>query len=58
MKFLRDTTKLLKAVLEEIFDEAAYSRFLDRNQLSPSQASYAAFVREQELTKARRVRCC
>ncbi len=58
MKILRDTASLFKAVLKEIFDEAAYSRFLERNQLPHCRASYAAFVREQELAKARRVRCC
>lgn len=50
--------RLLMAVLREIFDESAYSRFLKRGQLAPSRAAYAAFYREYEVVKARRPRCC
>lgn len=46
------------AILREIFDESAYSRFLARHQLSPSRDSYAAFWSEHEHGKARRPRCC
>jgi hypothetical protein len=42
----------------EIFDEAAYSRFLRARQLVSSREAYAAFLREQETAKARRPRCC
>jgi hypothetical protein len=46
------------ATLREIFDEAAYTRFLARHQIESSPAAYAAFWREHEATKARRPRCC
>ena len=51
-------TGLLLSVLREIFDEAAYSRFLVRHKMSSCPRAYAAFMREQELSKARRPRCC
>ncbi|MCU1296652.1 MAG: hypothetical protein JWO91_930 [Acidobacteriaceae bacterium] len=46
------------AALREIFDESAYTRFLDRQKVSSSRETYAAFLRENELAKARRPRCC
>lgn len=46
------------AVLREIFDEAAYARFLSRKQLLASRDSYAAFLNESAHAKARRPRCC
>jgi len=49
---------LLVSALREIFDESAYVRFLDRQQLASSTEAYAAFCREYELAKARRPRCC
>jgi hypothetical protein len=49
---------LLWAALREIFDEAAYNRFLDRRQLTSSREAYAAFWHEYDATKARRPRCC
>jgi hypothetical protein len=49
---------LLISTLREIFDESAYERFLLRHNLSRSRDTYAQFLREQELTKARRPRCC
>ncbi|HUK88260.1 MAG TPA: hypothetical protein VLT85_11390 [Terriglobales bacterium] len=49
---------LLRAALREIFDEAAYERFLAREGAAASRASYADFLREQEVRKARRPRCC
>ena len=50
--------RILLATLREIFDEAAYLRFLARHEMSSCPRAYAAFMREQELTKARRPRCC
>jgi hypothetical protein len=50
--------RLLLCSLREIFDEAAYSRFLARHEMSSCPRAYAAFMREQESTKARRPRCC
>jgi hypothetical protein len=49
---------LLMATLREIFDEAAYSRFLNRTQMVSSREAYAAFCREYDTAKARRPRCC
>lgn len=50
--------KLLLATLREIFDESAYQRFLARRGVAASQGSYAEFLREVEVSKARRPRCC
>lgn len=58
MKFLRKSAILVWAALQEIFEESAYRRFLQRNQVASSRESYAAFLREQEFSKARRPRCC
>jgi hypothetical protein len=58
MKFLRKSASLMWAALEEIFEESAYRRFLQRNQVASSREAYAAFLREQEFSKARRPHCC
>jgi hypothetical protein len=50
--------RIFWAVLREIFDEAPYSRFLERFRLSSSPAAYSAFCRERESRCARRPRCC
>jgi hypothetical protein len=50
--------RFLVAALHEIFDEAAYWRFLERNRMERSRESYAEFVRENEIATARRPRCC
>jgi len=44
--------------LREIFDEAAYARFLNRAGIASSNEAYAAFRRESEEAKARRPKCC
>jgi len=49
---------LVHSVLREIFDEAAYARFLQRNKLESSREAYAGFIRENEVIRARRTRCC
>jgi hypothetical protein len=49
---------LLAAILQEVFDESAYQRFLFRGNLLPSVESYAAFIAEHEKSRARRPRCC
>jgi hypothetical protein len=49
---------VLLATLREIFDEAAYSRFLRRTEMASSPAAYAAFWRERESAHARRCKCC
>jgi hypothetical protein len=55
---VRQVVDIFLATLREIFDEAAYARFLGRNSLDSSRESYAAFMREHDLAKARRPRCC
>ncbi|MGH9539956.1 MAG: hypothetical protein ACRD3H_18680 [Terriglobales bacterium] len=52
------TLTLLMGALREIFDEAAYARFLNRKQMTSSREAYAAFCRESDGAKARRPRCC
>ena len=55
---IRNAGSLLMTVLREIFDEAAYARFLSRTQRASSTQAYAAFTRERESTQHRRQRCC
>lgn len=50
--------EVIASVLQEVFDESAYRRFLVRGNLAASAASYAAFWAEQEKSRARRPRCC
>lgn len=50
--------RILRESLREIFDESAYTRFLQRTQQASSATAYSTFSREQELTQARRPRCC
>jgi hypothetical protein len=58
MKRIISGWHILVAALREIFDEAAYARFLDRAGMASSSAAYAAFQREKEEGCARRPRCC
>ena len=58
MKLVAGSLRLLICALREIFDESAYERFLLRYNLTRCPSSYARFLNEQELTKARRPRCC
>jgi len=58
MKRICQGLRVLRSVLSEIFDEAAYARFLARNRVLSSPEAYAGFLREQEFSKARRPRCC
>jgi hypothetical protein len=55
---IRDFTVTVLAALREIFDEAAYARFLNRAGMASSTEAYAAFRREFEETKLRRPKCC
>jgi hypothetical protein len=50
--------EILLATLREIFDEAAYERFLRRTQTASSPGAYAAFRQEFEEAKTRRPKCC
>ena len=46
------------AAFREIFDEAAYDRFLVRTGKSRSADSYRQFMVENEASVARKPRCC
>jgi hypothetical protein len=50
--------RILLETLREIFDEAAYERFLTRTRMVSSAQAYAAFREEFEEAKARRPKCC
>ncbi len=58
MKHLAEAARILIATLREIFDEAAYERFLRRTQMNSSANAYAAFRAEFEEAKTRRPKCC
>lgn len=57
MIHLKKTITILFSALREIFDEAAYTRFLQRTKMASSPAAYAAFWRERE-SHAPKPRCC
>ena len=48
--------RLIRAVLREIFDEAAYERFRNRMGVDAGRDSYSQFLREREQVK--NVKCC
>jgi hypothetical protein len=50
--------RILMAALREIFDEAAYERFLARTRTRSSPEAYAAFRDEFEEGKTRKPKCC
>ena len=50
--------RLLLAALREIFDEAAYARFLARTGQPSTRTAYAGFLRERAAQQERRARCC
>jgi len=58
MKRIVSSWQTFMATLREIFDEAAYARFLDRAGLASSSEAYAAFLREFEDATVRRPKCC
>jgi hypothetical protein len=58
MKRVRQITATIVAILREVFDESAYSRFLARHGLVSGVDAYAKFQREQENINARRPKCC
>jgi hypothetical protein len=57
MMTVRSALRILISTLREIFDEAAYTRFLERTQMASSPSAYAAFWRERE-NNAPKPRCC
>jgi hypothetical protein len=58
MRRIRFALSVFFAALQEIFDEAAYTRFLERSGMKSSPAAYAQFCRERESASAPRPRCC
>ena len=57
MNGVKKAITILFSTLHEIFDEAAYSRFLQRTKMASSPAAYAAFWRERE-SRTPNPRCC
>jgi hypothetical protein len=55
---LQHTLSLLLATLREIFDEAAYARFLARQGMIHSRESYALFEKATRSQAERKIRCC
>jgi hypothetical protein len=58
MRRLTQAARILLETLREIFDEAAYERFLQRTKMDSSTSAYAAFRAEFEEAKTRRPKCC
>jgi len=58
LTWLSQAAAVLASLLRELFDESAYSRFLERNRMSSSTSAYAAFRKESERLKAQRPKCC
>jgi hypothetical protein len=58
MKRIYSSWLILRDTLREIFDEAAYARFLRRDGRASSSEAYAAFRQEFEQAKMRRPKCC
>jgi hypothetical protein len=58
MRRIVSSWRILVDALREIFDEAAYARFLGRAGLASSSEAYAEFQRELEEGKVRRPKCC
>ena len=55
---LGELQRTLVSVLREVFDESAYTRFLQREAMASSKAAYGRFIREQAELKGRRAKCC
>jgi hypothetical protein len=58
MRRIVSSWHILREALREIFDEAAYARFLQRAEMKSSTEAYAAFLHESEEVKVRRAKCC
>lgn len=50
--------KTLCSTIREVFDEAAYERFLSRSKGLRSIPTYREFLRERESVASRKPRCC
>jgi hypothetical protein len=57
-ELVRGMASIVRSALQEIFDESAYARFLMRRQRQTSREAYAEFLRESEVSRQRRARCC
>jgi len=55
--FLESVWNTVNAALREIFDESAYTRFLQRTNTTRTRQSYRAFLREREAAH-QKPRCC
>ncbi len=51
-------SRIVGDALREIFDEAAYARYLSRRGVASSSEAYRGFLRESEQARERRPRCC
>jgi hypothetical protein len=49
---------LIRAVLRELFDEAAYERFCAQGGLRTGRESYAKFLDENASSMHSKVHCC
>ena len=58
MSRARRILEVVVAAFREIFDEAAYARFLARTRQPSSRAAYGGFLRERAAQHERRPRCC
>lgn len=58
MRIVSKAAQILLATLREIFDEAAYDRFLRCTRTTSSASAYRAFRQELEEAKSRRPKCC
>jgi hypothetical protein len=56
--WLRRAAVLLLSAVREIFDEAAYERFLTRTKVASSVKAYEAFRKDYDVLKAKGPRCC
>jgi hypothetical protein len=50
--------RMFHSILREIFDEAAYDRFLVETKSAPSRESFAAFTEASKAARERKPRCC
>lgn len=57
MSHILQAARILLATLREIFDEAAYERYLLRAGRETSPQAYAQFWRERDRARPR-VKCC
>jgi hypothetical protein len=58
MTAIRAAIQVVWRALEEIFDESAYRRFLERAGRVSSREAYWEFLRDSEKARVRRPRCC